>query len=137
MSDQRDPVMKLLSSLETPEPPASLRSSALSRAAQAWAQPANPDRWRQIWESRPLRLAWATVVVALVAAHFTLPSRPGHHLTPAPLPEAAASVALDQELQEVVRLPRLRETYVAMEATKSVAAPSRADSTALDKEKTT
>lgn len=136
MSDPRDPVEMLLSSLQPPEPPASLRSSALARAEAAWAQPATPDRWRQIWESRPLRLAWATAVAALAAANLALPSRSGRGPGGAPPPDVAASAVQDRELRDVVQLPRLREAYVAMEAARPAAAPHRVDTPDLDKEKT-
>lgn len=140
MSDPHDPVTRLLSNLKPPEPPASLRASTLSRATRAWVRPATPDRWRQVLESRPLRLAWATTVVALVAAHLALSTRPEHKLAPTAGPEVAASAAQDRELREVVELPRLREAYVALDAASARQAPvvaPPAGAAAPDKEKST
>ncbi|HNX49973.1 MAG TPA: hypothetical protein PLS53_12725 [Thermoanaerobaculaceae bacterium] len=137
MSEPRDPVTPLLSSLAPSEPPASLRARTLSRAARVWEQPAPPDRWRQVRESRPLRLAWAAAVVALIVANLTLPSWSGSPAGRALPPEVAASAAQDRELQELVELPRLRETLVAIETVRPAGVPDRADSTDLDKEKST
>jgi hypothetical protein len=137
MIDNRDPVAEFLSRLEPPEPPAALRGSALTQATQAWSQPATPDRWCQIWESRPLRLAWAAVVVGLVAAHLSLPAQSDRKPGTVSGAEHAALAGSDRELREVVTLPRLREAYVATEATGPVQAPSWVDTSEPDKEKAT
>jgi len=63
--------------LAPPAPPRALRERALAAARESWgsgAEPARvPDRWTRAWESRPLRLAWAAAVVALLAGHLLLP----------------------------------------------------------------
>ena len=107
-----DPVDRFLAELGPSEPPASLRHKSLARAEQAWVQPTAPDRWRQVWESRPLRLAWTGTVLALVVANVTVP-RAG-----APRPAAVATTNRENgspELQDAVSLPRLRMEYVVFD----------------------
>ena len=110
MSQQHDPTELLRAAASSSEPPASLRARTLARAAEAWAPPAVPDFWRQIWESRPLRLAWATATVALVVANLALPSRASLQARFAQ-PSEAAQAEARRELREIVWLPRLRMEY--------------------------
>lgn len=112
MNRPLDPVTRMLSDLEPESPPPALRGRALARAQQAWDSSAVPDRWRQIWESRPLRLAWATAVVALLAANLVVPSAPGGQ--PAVAVRSDPSLT-SRELLDVVSLPRLRSTYVGLD----------------------
>jgi len=86
-------------------PPRALRERALAAARQSWDAAAgvtpSEDRWKRAWESRPLRLAWAIAVVALVAGHLLL-SR-------APRTETAATVraAAPPPVAEVERPARV------------------------------
>jgi hypothetical protein len=114
MSQSHDPTESLLAAASRIEAPASLRARTLARASEAWAQPAPPDLWRQVWESRPLRLAWATAAAALAVANLVLPPRPSLR---APLlqPSVAAQGRASDELREVVSLPRLKAAYAAID----------------------
>ncbi len=129
MSRKPDPDTSPLVAAADSEPPALLRARTLARAAEAWAEPARPDPWRRVWESRPLRLAWATAVVALVAANLALPSRPSA-TGPAVRGDALTQAAADRELREVVALPRLKPEYAdagspARPSARSEALPSK------------
>ncbi len=108
MNVERDPVTRLLAAIEEPEPPRGLRELALAGAAAAGARKAAVDAWRRLWESRPLRLAWAVAVALLVAANFTI--RTGSRARPPAVPAAAAAQerAGLKELQAIVELPRIR-----------------------------
>lgn len=92
------------SGLEIPQPPDGLRRSALAAATERWSRPATSDRWRRIWESQPLRVAWGAAVVVLVAANLVVPSRTAR-------PRTSASTS--DELREFVKLPRLRAGSIA------------------------
>ncbi len=109
MSDDHEEMARLLTAIEEPEPPRALRARALAGAEEAWTRggPA-ADRWRRLWESRPLRLAWAAAVVLLVGANLAL--RTGSRARPPASPAAAAAQerAGLKELQAVVELPKIR-----------------------------
>jgi len=87
-------------------PELKIRVLAASRVALL-AEPEPRDHWKTIWESRPLRLAWAASFLLLIAGHAVLaPSgRPqGQAATPSvsrPVSEA------DAELAAIGHLPRL------------------------------
>jgi hypothetical protein len=107
-----DEIDRFLAEVGPSEPPASLRRQALERADRAWAGATTPDRWRQLWESRPLRLAWATAVLALAVANVTVPP------SGVPRPAAVATTSNEsrsKELQDAVSLPRLRMEYVVFD----------------------
>ncbi len=116
MKEHRDEVARLLAAIEEPEPPRSLRGRALTGADVAWARPPAPDRWSRTWNSRPLRLAWAAVVVLLVAANLALGT--GSRARPPASPAAAAAQerAGLKELQAVVELPRIRLGSAGLDA---------------------
>ena len=120
MTDLHDNVNRLIRTLGDPEPPQGLRGRTLARAQAAWARPA-ADRWLALWESRPLRLAWAATVLLLVACNFAL--RTG---SPAPPRAVAPAVAFREqtglkELQAVVELPRLRQEDIGIDASGGLA----------------
>lgn len=102
---KNDRVSRFLVELGTPEPPSDLRPRALAAAEREWAQPTSPDPWRRVWESRPLRLAWAAAALALVAANLTLSGAGASR--DARLTATTRSIP-SPELQETVALPRLR-----------------------------
>lgn len=116
MTEENDPITRFLTDLEGEAPPADLRARSLERALQVWTESAASDRWRRLWESAPLRLAWAASVVVLVAAHLVVPLRSGRATTSV----TAAGRQADTELQEVVRLPRLRASYVGVDAAREL-----------------
>ncbi|HQT94129.1 MAG: hypothetical protein B7X11_00200 [Acidobacteria bacterium 37-65-4] len=108
MNVERDPVTRLLAAIEEPEPPRGLRGLTLAGAAAAGAREPAVDAWRRLWESRPLRLAWAVAVLVLVGANLAL--RAGSRARPPAVPAAAAlqERAGLKELQAIVDLPRIR-----------------------------
>ena len=97
-----------LAGLAPPGAPPELKERVLaaSRAALLSA-PARPDRWNLLWESRPLRLAWAASVLLLLAGHIVVvrPSRPKDETAAVPLSRAAGEA--DAELAAISCLPRL------------------------------
>jgi hypothetical protein len=110
MKKSEDEVERVLSALGGIRPPEELRGRTLARAGQAWSQAvpaeaAPADPWRRIWESRPLRFAWAATVLILLA--LAVAPWPGE---PHPAPSsaaAAASAAAAPELAAVLHLPRV------------------------------
>jgi hypothetical protein len=125
MNERRDEVARLLAAIENPEPPRSLRGRVLAGADEAWARPPAPDRWSRAWNSRPLRLAWAAVVVLLVAANLAL--RTGARVRP-PAPPAAAAAherAGLRELQAIIELPQIRLHGTGIDVPESRAAGPR------------
>ncbi len=123
MNDIHDDLRRVLAALEEPEPPGALRAGALDAAGDAWERP-TADRWLALWESRPLRLAWAAVVVALAAANVgvRLATHAGVQARREPTARADAS---NRELHAIVALPRLRPEYAnASTAGPATAAPA-------------
>lgn len=98
---------RLLEDLQPPAPPAGLRERTLGAATEALGRsPAEP--WTRIWESRPLRLAWAAAVAGLLLAHSLIPT------VPRPAPAAAQGFPLhhlsqstEEEIRVIATLPRL------------------------------
>jgi hypothetical protein len=106
MSKQAPLIDSLLGDLDTPEPPSELRNMVLQATAETLNRAPATDIWTRIWESRPLRLAWVATVSVLIAGHLAV-------TVVQPQPEQAAltasnSTEIDQELNEIVQLPRLR-----------------------------
>lgn len=115
-----NPIDHRLAGAAPPEPPERLRATALAAAERAWNE--RPDLWTRLWESRPLRVAWAATVLALVASHAGLsiadrraaareqaaaaPTR-----SPERLPAVVVSPALP-DLGEVADVLRLRITRI-------------------------
>jgi hypothetical protein len=103
-----DTLERLLAGLEPAMPPDDLRSRALAAARTAMAREVERvDLWSQLWSSQPLRLAWATTMVALIAGHVMLsvPNR-----TPKTAPDApflVAGIFHEKELADLARLPRI------------------------------
>ena len=123
MNDQHDPVARLVAAAAS-DPPGSLRARTLARAAEAWPHPAPPDAWRRVWESRPLRLAWAVATLALAVANLALPTGPSRRH-----PVAATGVETERtaarELRDEVALPRLKPEYAATDVNPTRLAPRR------------
>lgn len=123
MNDDRNDIARLLAALDEPEPPGALRERTLARAQSSWNRPPVPDSWNRVWHSRPLRLAWAAAVVALVVANAAL--RSGSQARPRTAAADAASreAAGLAELQAVVELPRIRPEYAGIGAPQGRAIP--------------
>jgi len=99
-----DPLRGLVPAGAPPELKA--RVLAASRAALL-AGPAPRDPWTRLWESGPLRLAWAASVLLLLAAHALLvrPAPPPIAAAAAPAPRGASGT--DSELAAIARLPQI------------------------------
>jgi len=99
---------RLLGNLRLSAPPPELRKKTLDAATEALFTPSTPNLWIRIFESRPLRLAWATTVVGLLLAHalLSIPPRPFTPFQPG-IPLHRASRMADEEIQAIADLPRL------------------------------
>ncbi len=64
------------------------------------------DIWSRLWRSRPVRLAWATSVAALLFGHIVIgagaPSGPADTIRP-----LMAAAAISNELAEVIDVERV------------------------------
>ena len=112
MTDQRQDTETILATLEPPGPPVALRDRVLRRAGAALDRPPAQDPWARIYVSRPLRVAWAGMVLVLVVANVLLPR--ANRRSRESFVEGAAG--RPPELREVVDVPRLREAYVSFDA---------------------
>ena len=96
-TDDRSP----LAGLRPPRAPHALAESVLAAAREALAEEAASTTWDRLWNSRPLRLAWAGSTFVLLLAHVALSVSPG----------AGAAVAVAEEreqageLREILDLP--------------------------------
>jgi hypothetical protein len=97
------------SGLESPAPPPALRGRVLMLAREELARAEAPDVWTRIWESRPLRAAWAAATLLLVAAHVAVTVRPPARGGRAPAPVAAPASDSASELAAVAGLSPLKE----------------------------
>ncbi len=103
-----DTLERLLAGLEPAKPPDDLRSRALAAARTAMAREVEQvDLWSRLWASQPLRLTWATAVVALIAGHvvLSLPNRAPK--APPDAPFLVAGIFHEKELAELARLPQI------------------------------
>jgi len=91
--------------LQPPAPSVELRRPALAAARAAMNGGRARDRWLRLWTSRPLRVAWATVVVGLIVGNLAL-DRTVRRATAPVLLSAAGSPDLG-ELAEIVTLGRV------------------------------
>jgi hypothetical protein len=125
MTERHDPVTRLLSALEEPEPPRQLRERSLARAQTAWVRPPAVDPWSRLWHSLPLRLAWAMTVVVLAAANVAL--RVGPQARPRTVAPAATwrEQADFKEPQTIVELPHVRPEYAGSDAPRGPATRPR------------
>lgn len=98
-----------LGGLASPGPPAELRERVLARAREALAQEAVPDVWTRIWESRPLRIAWAAAASLLVVANFAVSARRPPAGMAASRTGAEAEKAAARELANLLALPPIDE----------------------------
>ena len=112
MTDQLQDTETILGTLEPPGPPDGLRDRVLRRAGAALDRPTAQDRWARIYASRPLRAAWAAMVLVLVVANVFLPR--ANRRSRESFVEGATGRT--PELREVVDVPRLREAYVSFDA---------------------
>ncbi len=108
MNERPDRLNELLGQLAPPDPPHDLEAQVLAGAKEALAREAGRDVWTRIWESRPIRLAWAATVLALVICNVGVSVLLS---SPRPSSPQAATTGRDGrgELSAVGRLPRLDE----------------------------
>ena len=89
--------------------PPGLRARALAAARTARRHPRHSDIWSRIWVSRPLRLAWAASLTAVLAAHLALSVRGAPSLDRSTGIDGGAfliaSTVTDDELRSLVDLP--------------------------------
>lgn len=114
------PIDPRLAGAAPPGPPERLRAAALAAAERAWDL--RPDLWTRLWESRPLRFAWAAAVLALVASHAVLSvadrraaARTHTATAPSRSPERLPAVVVSpaaQDLGEIADVLRLRITRI-------------------------
>jgi hypothetical protein len=105
----RDP---LLERLEPPQPPAELRNRALGAAIEALQREPVPDVWERLWHSRWLRLAWSLSMVGLIGAHALISTKHEPGFGTRPITVASTARALDAEIAEIARLPRINRGAV-------------------------
>lgn len=114
MSHDRQPDEFPFAGLTPPGPPAELREMALALAREAFARESTRDVWTRIWESRPLRLAWAAAAALLVMANVGISvSRPPGGAVVSRTGARAGSEAereAARELAALVALPPIDET---------------------------
>ena len=130
MRDDGPPDDVPFSGLEASAPPSELREKVLALAREALAEEAVRDVWTQIWESRPLRLAWAVAASFLVIANIRLePVRPPGAAVLRPGVQAAREAA--RELSAFVALPPIDETVrpLAGRTAADASSPERKPST--------
>ncbi len=100
--------------LAPPGPPAEMREKVLAVAREALAREAVPDVWTRIWESRPLRLAWAAAAALLVMANVGISMRrpPGGVVVSRTEASTGAEAEREaaRELAALVALPPIDET---------------------------
>lgn len=101
-----NPSSKLTEGLVPPGPPPELRHRALAAARAAMTVNGRDDIWSRLWRSRPIRLAWATSVAALLFGHIIIgagaPSGPPDTIRP-----LMAEGAIRDELAEVIDVERV------------------------------
>ena len=101
-----DLLRDLLGSLELPEAPSGLKERAVSSAAGAMTRrAAGDDVWTRLWHSRPLRLAWAASVAALLAGHLVVSLHLSGGHTTAGTPSGGAAADRDSDLRAIAALP--------------------------------
>ena len=105
-----DRVERLLDGLEPPTPPPELERRVVMRAAAALAEPVETDPWRRVWQSRPLRLAWATAVLALVVGHLAVTIKGN-----TPRPASSWAEARAEQWRAVGELPRISPRAITWE----------------------
>ena len=80
----------------------------LRRASEALAREAVRDVWTRLWESRPLRVAWASAVVVLVICHIGVTELRSRRAS-ATKQTAQSAREGNGELAAIGHLPRLDE----------------------------
>jgi hypothetical protein len=105
MSHDRPPGEFPFAGLTSPGPPPELREKVLAPAREALAKEVVPDVWTRIWESRPLRLAWAVAAVLLVIANFGISVR--RHSGGAVVSRFAAGTGAESEREAARELAAL------------------------------
>lgn len=97
----------LLEPFDTPEPGPELRERAVGAALRVLSRPITADVWSLIWRSRPLRVAWACSVAALLFANLAVWRHHGAVAPPTARSQEQPLLPLDRELSAIVDLPRI------------------------------
>jgi hypothetical protein len=106
MNEEPGSVERLLAGLGPPQLPRGLQEKTLRGAREALARAAGPDSWTRIWESRPLRVAWAVSAGMLVICHIGITGLRSARTPPAGQTAQAAREG-NGELAAIGRLPRV------------------------------
>jgi len=119
-------INRLLGNSQPPSPPPEVRDRTLRNAVSALNRRPASDRWTRVWQSRPLRFAWAATVAGLVLTHVLIST------TPRSAPAAARGFALHQasrtseeEIQVIATLLRLNLDARSLAGSVAAAAASR------------
>jgi hypothetical protein len=100
------PVDPISDGLTPPAPPSELRLHTLQAARKAMTENGRDDIWWRLWDSRPMRFAWASSVAAVLFGHIVIGS--GTHSGPAntirPMMAAAGAAG---ELAEIIDMKRV------------------------------
>ncbi len=92
--------------LQPPAPSPELRRRVLAAARAAMTGDRAADPWLRVWTSRPLRVAWAVVVIGLIGGNL-LVGADSRSAPPRSALPAIAAVGQSDELAEIAELGRL------------------------------
>lgn len=110
-----DPAVEMLRSFERPTPPPALEARTLAAAGLALRAAPESDLWERVWSSRPLRLLWATTLLALLAGHAAVSLREWRDGGAPPL-SATRREKLPPEVATIADLPAITLSGVAWES---------------------
>jgi hypothetical protein len=100
-------VDRLLGPLQAPDPPSELRARSVEAASKVLAETVKTDVWTRLWRNRPLRLVWATSVLALLAGHLLVTLDHRTVKAAAQTPPTQAAPTQDPDLRAIAALPRI------------------------------
>ncbi|HPR64065.1 MAG TPA: hypothetical protein PK014_07555 [Thermoanaerobaculia bacterium] len=95
----------LFPGLKLPEPPPDLKQRVMKSVIQTWENTAAETVWDRIFFSRPLRVAWVSTFLLLVAGHLFMTYGPSQR-TARTEPSQRASF-INQDLLEIASLPAI------------------------------
>jgi len=100
-----EPARELLRGLEASAPPPELEARTLEAAAHAMRAAPSTDLWEALWNSRALRIAWATAMLVLLAGHAALSVGTAFDGATRSRTAAAAREELPVEVKRLAELP--------------------------------
>lgn len=101
-----------LAGLDTPLPPTDLRQRTLAVVRESLGREQVSDGWSHLWFSRPLRVAWMVSMAACVAGHLAVTLASKTDSSPGSTMIVSADVLGDEELQEIIDLPRVDQSVL-------------------------